>query len=725
MPGKSDVRALEGQAALVKSIAEKLKNLTQSDQLQILLHIPAVEDFLNASPVLFRFFKASNQEIQYIIAALLALGQGDVVFFNLDENSENLPALIQSLIPIEHFYRPIGGIVGYHLNALQLIHALESVPAEPYDDCYYQRPEGIDLTQNTLEVRRIVRLGIENLNYVADVYPVGGAGDRLHLEDALTGEPLPAAQLRFCGRTLLEGLVRELQGREYLHYKFFAKQLHTPIVMMTSNEKMNHAYILEQCESHGWFGRDPQTVKLMQQLLVPMIATDGSWMMQGPLQLMLKPGGHGVIWQEAHNQGVFEWLASKSRTKALIRQINNPIGGIDKGILALLGLGCQQGKTFGFTCCNRLLGAPEGMVVLKECKSSQGVEHTITNIEYTDFSKRGIEDAPLEVDSPYSKFPANTNILVADLVATKNASMHNPFPGLLINVKHVVPSYTKDGIVEKQAGRLEAIMQNIADEFMTILPEPIEQSQSNLLQTFVTYNERIKTISVTKQAYKKGENLLCTPEGCFYDLMENYRDLLANYCGFTLPKRITEQEYIEQGAPYVVDFHPAMGVLYEIIGQKIRGGKISEGSEWIMEVGEVYVENLNLEGSLLIHADAPMGKRDGYGILRYNSAQSGKCTLLNVFIKNAGADLSDISNCYQRSYERQESLRIVIHGNGEFLAENVTLLGDMEFEVPENRRLVVYERNGAITWHHESIIKPTWQWNYSFDEQDHAVLFRE
>ena len=59
---------------------------------------------------------------------------------------------------------------------------------------------------------------------------------------------------------------------------------------------------------------------------------------------MLKPGGHGVIWKESLDQRVFEWLRQQKRTKVLIRQINNPIGGIDKGIIALRGWDASLAK---------------------------------------------------------------------------------------------------------------------------------------------------------------------------------------------------------------------------------------------------------------------------------------------------------------------------------------------------------------------------------------------
>lgn len=46
---------------------------------------------------------------------------------------------------------------------------------------------------------------------LGEIYPLGGAADRLGLVDPETGECLPAAMLAHCGRTLLEGLIRDLQ----------------------------------------------------------------------------------------------------------------------------------------------------------------------------------------------------------------------------------------------------------------------------------------------------------------------------------------------------------------------------------------------------------------------------------------------------------------------------------------------------------------------------------
>ncbi len=40
-----------------------------------------------------------------------------------------------------------------------------------------------------------------------------------------------------------------------------------------------------------------------------------------PRQVMMKPGGHGVIWKLMIDAGVFDWLGAQGRQAAIVRQI--------------------------------------------------------------------------------------------------------------------------------------------------------------------------------------------------------------------------------------------------------------------------------------------------------------------------------------------------------------------------------------------------------------------
>ncbi len=587
----------------------------------------------------------------------------------------------------------------------------------------YQKPPGIDCSQDTPAVRQAIRWGIEQMPLLAEIYPIGGAGDRLSLKDETTGQLLPAAQLKFCGRTLLEGLIRDVQGREYLYYKLFNEQLTTPIAAMTSHEKNNHQLIIENCASNQWFGRPKASFTFFIQPLVPMLTIEGNWAMKEPLRPFLKPGGHGVIWKTAADNGIFDWLLSLQRQKALVRQINNPIASTDGGLLALAGIGCQRNKSFGFASCERLLGASEGMDVLCERQLSDGFEYCITNIEYTDFEKHGIKDVPAQPGSAYSCFPANTNILFVDLKTIQAATQLCPIPGMIINMKNKEPCYAGNNqTVLKQAGRLESTMQNMADFLVDRFPTQLKEGFEIDLQTFITYNQRNKTISVTKQAFDPVKSIVGTPEGCFYDLMCNYADLLTNYCHMDVPPLNTKDDYLVQGPSFTTLFHPALGGLYAIIGQKIRGGRLSQGAEWIMEIAEADIENLDLDGSLLIYADAIMGSQDSEGVWRYDSAKCGKCTLKNVTVKNKGLAPHNAQSAWKRQVTRNGYLHIILRGNGEFFARDVVFEGNHQFEVPDGYRLEILQEGSKLTPQLEKIAKSTWEWQYEFDAEDRVKL---
>jgi hypothetical protein len=242
-------------------------------------------------------------------------------------------------------------------------------------------PVGLDLASPELrsEAAAAVAAGIAALPALAEVYPLGGAGDRLGLRCETSGESLPTAVLQYCGRSLLENLLRDLQvrflcclaaaasvcllarlpqlllqllnslfnylcihpmpalphlfthlqAREYLFWKLQGVQHTTPVAIMTSAAKGNHWRVQQLFEQAAWFGRGPSSFRLFQQPLVPVVAgEDGRWLLERPLQLMMKPGGHGVIWKLMIDTGVFDWLGAQGRQAAIVRQIRCGGGGV-------------------------------------------------------------------------------------------------------------------------------------------------------------------------------------------------------------------------------------------------------------------------------------------------------------------------------------------------------------------------------------------------------------
>lgn len=711
LDGLMDISILKSNINDLKFLVDSLiESSSLAEKIEIINHYPEISLFLERVPLLEQFIRENSEKEELVIKSILVIGEGPVVFEHIEKINDakvRLRSLVDKLWEVESFYDVVGGIVGYYYTFIKVLLEKQKGDLKKDQKCRYIKPQGVDISSTNAKVDQAIVSGLQHLPEMAEIYPVGGAGDRLNLCDSEDGTPLPAAQLRFKGKTLLEGLIEDLQAREWLYYKVYGKQALVPIVLMTSHEKNNDAHIRDIFSQNGWFGRPQELFFFMIQPLVPLITEEGHWAMSEPLRPALKPGGHGVIWKLALDSGAFKWLEEKKGKKALIRQINNPIAGTDYGLLAFCGLGFLGNKVFGFASCPRKLCTAEGMNVLVECERNGEYEYRISNLEYTDFAQLGVEDVPEKPGSSYSQYPANTNILFADLQTLEKAAKRCPMPGMLINLKNGNSKHIK-------AGRLESTMQNISDHFVSKFPKKLREGQYDQLSTYLIYNERRKTISVTKRSYEAGKPMIETPEGCFYEMLQNNYDLLQQYCKMDIPAIPSEEAYLDQGPDWIFLFHPALGPAYSIISRKLRGGKLARWAEIQLNVVEADIKDLDISGSLVIEADSPLGKKGKNGVVLYGE-ECAKCELLNVKIVNKGINRKANNIYWKNQIERHESLKIVLHGNAEFFAENITINGNHRIEVPDGHRCEAINTNGKVHFRMEKISSPTWKWEYRLE----------
>lgn len=679
-----------------------------------------IEEFFIKRPVLKKIlFSFSDQEL-YLLYSLIVIQQLEEILQFEDEASLSqiiqIKSMLFDLIEADVFYDQIGGLIGYQANCLKLLRDLEAGKPKTFGEKYFP-PKGMDLTKDSEEVDAVVLHGVLSLKQMGEIYPVGGAADRLNLHDEKTHIDLPAARLEFLGRTLLEGMIRDLEAKEYLHYKLFHEQVITPIAMMTSHEKNNDAHIKQIVKESKFFKRPEDSFIFFSQPLVPTFTKSGKWCLKKPLKLLLKPGGHGVIWTLALKKKIFDWFFSKGRQKALIRQINNPIAGTDLGILALTGIGCLEDKSFGFASCPRRVKTSEGMNILKQKPNGDQVSLVLSNIEYCDFEKFGIEDASHSLYEPYSIFPSNTNILFADLPSVQKATKKIPYPGMLVNFKEMPHFEAPSKEVVEGVARLELLMQNIADAFEKESEKSLEEDPNPSLPSFITFNKRNKTISPTKKQFIPGSGLVETAYGCFYDYLKNAYELLTDVCKFHIPKLVKEEEFLEKGPSFLFSYHPALGPLYSVIAQKMQSGFLHYGAEMQLEIADICIQNIALNGSLIIHAENIQGHEENH--LLKLSNQTGRCHLKNVRIVNKGIDRSADNIFWRNSIERKESCSIYLQGYSEFYAEDVTLHGDLMITVKDGERLVAKTVNKEVVFKREKIDKtnPKPLWNYRLKDK--------
>lgn len=667
-----------------------------------------------------------------------------------DHEIRELNKLLETLAQIERFYDCIGGVIGYQIMVLELIvqqlverkntnwsqhmHEVKEGQILGIDS-----PTGLDLSENTEYASQAALWGIEGLPDLGEIYPLGGSADRLDLVDPNTGECLPAAMLPFCGRTLLEGLIRDLQAREFLHFKLYGTQCITPVAIMTSSAKNNHKHITSLCETLSWFGRGRSTFQLFEQPLVPVVgAEDGQWLVTKPFSPLSKPGGHGVIWKLAHDKGIFKWFFCQGRKGATVRQVSNVVAATDVTLLALAGIGLRQGKKLGFASCDRVSGATEGINVLMEKKCPDGNwEYGVSCIEYTEFDKFGITNGSLP-KSLQAEFPANTNILYVDLPSAElvgSSKNVNSIPGMVLNTRKTINYVDQFGRrCSVSGGRLECTMQNIADNYFNSYSSRCYNGVEDELDTFIVYNERRRVTSSAKKKRRHGDkSLRQTPDGALLDILRNAHDLLSP-CDIKLPEIEADENYVYSGPPFLILLHPALGPLWEVTRQKFNGGSISKGSELQIEIAELFWRNVQVNGSLVIKAENIMGSmkidESGESILHHGQ-RCGRCKLQNVKVLNEGIDWRYGGNVYwKHDVKRSEVLQIILHGNAEFEATDVVLQGNHVFEVPDGYKLKIMPGSPGLAIQLDPIEEGmmdsgSWHWDYKIEGSHIKLEFVE
>jgi hypothetical protein len=334
----------------------------------------------------------------------------------------------------------------------------------------------------------------------------------------------------------------------------------------------------------------------------------------------------------------------------------------------------------------------------------------ISNIEYTKFGA-------LQKRNPHlmeGLCPANTNILFANLKEVTLALKKLPIPGMLVNAKCEVDVVDGKQILRRPAARLESMMQNIADAMEVPVTLPFDMSKlSHTLSTFLTLYDRTKMFSVTKKSLMPGHSPCETPESCLYDWYLACRKLLGETCSFDLPEQQTLEQFLDEGPNSTFFFHPALGPLWEVIGQKVFFGKIFPGAELELEIAELFVRSLSVRGTFRVLCEEVVGRNDRQG-KRHFRHDVGRALLENVTIDNDGMLPSPLADHLKRTVPRDSSCTIRLMGASELVAQNVVIRGYFAITVRDGTRVTLRQMdNGGVKVIEEPYVAPSW--HYSVD----------
>jgi hypothetical protein len=181
--------------------------------------------------------------------------------------------------------------------------------------------------------------------------------------------------------------------------------------------------------------------------------------------------------------------------------------------------------------------------------------------------------------------------------------------------------------------------------------------------------------------------------------------------------------------------------LIPVLPVQIVGGSLAVGSELQLEIAELCMRHVSIEGSLVIRAENVMGEtavRRTSGSIRERiltfGQRTARCRLENVTVRNLGIDWSCLANVYwQNRLQRDEMLEVVLHGDAELDARDVVLEGAGVIEVPAGHRLRITRAPGGGPTDHVRELEvlqrgvggeavPSWQWQYDLEEDGKVQL---
>jgi hypothetical protein len=146
-----------------------------------------------------------------------------------------------------------------------------------------------------------------------------------------------------------------------------------------------------------------------------------------------------------------------------------------------------------------------------------------------------------------------------------------------------------------------------------------------------------------------------------------------------------------------------------------------EGSELLLDIAEVSIENLMLDGSLQIKTQNKTG-HDEKGVMIFSDLSSS-CVLENIQIINAG--INHVESMCMGQYLRGETCLIELEENAELIAKDVTLRGDIKIHVPKNTRILLKEVDGLLVEEKQPIESKKPLYSYSMNAGKEILLKRQ
>ncbi|MBU0547362.1 MAG: UTP--glucose-1-phosphate uridylyltransferase [Candidatus Omnitrophica bacterium] len=537
-------------------------------------------------------------EADYIkaIKFLFDMGQGHL-FAQWDKpgtNDDLKKSFLGQIIEADNSYP--GGLTQYRENAKYAI-ADAVFGVNPFKGLTPEVPEivnidtlnGMDEEYHKLEA---YGLGISDKFSIAVV--AGGRGDRLKYNGIKLGIPLDLATER-------RYIEHFLEAREAIED---VVNTEIPFAIMTSDD--NHDSTKDLLQDLGYqvvsdndgkaiMQKGKSKVTMVMQGLVPAVNNTNADFVLDPgnkYKLLTKPHGHGDVHMLLKRYGlVDEWVGLGKEYTLFIQDTN---GQVFNSVLTGLAVTHQNKLDINFITVPREAGEAAGSIT--KLKGPDGTS-MVYNVEYNQIAPllkettgKGDVADPETRKSPY---PGNTNVyFVRNTVYQETLDRTKGIMPEFVN-----PKFTDDTKTVFEPVRLETMMQDLAK----VVTPNAKVSATNYLDKREVFSP-VKNDSVgAEKQLEKGNypDHIATGAADYY---KRNRKLLAQ-AGMKVNIEGKEQK-AHGSIPYSdgarVSFYRNFSTTANDVISKIKGGSIADSSTLIIDGKEVYLEDVVINGALII-----------------------------------------------------------------------------------------------------------------------------
>jgi len=500
-----------------------------------------------------------------------------------------------------------GGIAAYTSKARILLRE-SAEGTNPFQDYEAVVPEGETLSYDgnngTMSFSKAEQMGITAMADVAFVLVAGGLGERL----GYSGIKL-SLETNLCTEASYLNLYIQYIGamQKLARKKTGCDDIRLPLVIMTSGDTDKPTRQL--LKDNDNFGMDEDMISIVMQDKVPALKDANAALAlddNSRWSIQTKPHGHGDVHHLLYREGIVDKWIDEGRSHVVFLQDTNAL--VINSILPVLGVSVSKGFHMNSICIPRLAGEAAGAIARLEHKTDPS-KSLVINVEYNQLDPllRSQGDCKGDVADSltgYSPYPGNANNLVIELKSYAE-TLRGEDQGVVL--EFVNPKYKDDTRTEfKKPTRLECMMQDIPKLFQKELGESVNIGFT-MFDRWFTFSPAKNSLESGIEAAGKGNTAPGTMSSAESDeYIQNQRKL--KFSGVDLPVDCFDDFVTVAGIPVTsgprIVLCPAFAVSQEEVLEKIKGNrnKISKRSSLILEGQNLSIENLNLDGALVIKA---------------------------------------------------------------------------------------------------------------------------